>query len=119
MNISRRALLKATAASTVALSLGPSVRAAQPAVAQMIEPNDRVFICNEDSNTMSVIDPRTNTVDTTINFTSFAEIGFGFALGPGVIARALIFALVMGLIGGFLPAVRAARLNIVNALRAS
>ena len=55
----------------------------------------------------------------TINFTSFAEIGFGFALGPGVIARALIFALVMGLIGGFLPAVRAARLNIVNALRAS
>src|SRR5437762_1606856 len=73
MNISRRALLKATAASTVALSLGPSVRAAQPAVAQMIEPNDRVFICNEDSNTMSVIDPRTNTVDTTINFTSFDE----------------------------------------------
>jgi YVTN family beta-propeller protein len=38
-----------------------------------IEPDDRVFIANEDSNTISVIDPRTNTVDTTINLTSFDE----------------------------------------------
>src|SRR3954454_6572166 len=73
MNVSRRALLKATVASTVALALGPSVRAAQPAVAQGIEPTDRVFVCNEDSNTMSVIDPRSNTVATTINLTSFDE----------------------------------------------
>jgi len=36
-----------------------------------------------------------------------------------VVARALVFAVVMGVVGGFLPAVRAARLNIVNALRAS
>jgi len=36
-----------------------------------------------------------------------------------VIASALIFAVVMGLVGGVLPAARAARLNIVNALRAS
>src|SRR5213082_2895423 len=43
-----------------------------------------------------------------VNFTSFSEIGFGFALSPGVIARALVFAVVMGLVGGFLPAVRAA-----------
>ena len=34
---------------------------------------DRVFICNEDSNTLSVIDPHTNQVDTTINLTSFDE----------------------------------------------
>src|SRR5881397_973090 len=54
-----------------------------------------------------------------VNFQSFSEIGFGFALSPGVIARALVFAVVMGVVGGFLPAVRAARLNIVNALRAS
>ena len=54
-----------------------------------------------------------------VNFQSFSEIGFGFALSPGVIARALMFAVVMGVVGGFLPAVRAARLNIVNALRAS
>jgi ABC-type antimicrobial peptide transport system permease subunit len=55
----------------------------------------------------------------TLNFGSFSEIGFGFALSPGVVTRALVFAVVMGVIGGFLPAVRAARLNIVNALRAS
>ena len=54
-----------------------------------------------------------------INFQSFSEIGFGFALSPGVVRSALLFAVVMGVVGGFLPAVRAARLNIVNALRAS
>ena len=54
-----------------------------------------------------------------INFQSFSEIGFGFALSPGVVRSALVFAVVMGVVGGFLPAVRAARLNIVNALRAS
>jgi YVTN family beta-propeller protein len=34
---------------------------------------DRVIICNEDSNTLSVIDPNTNTIATTINLTSFDE----------------------------------------------
>jgi ABC-type lipoprotein release transport system permease subunit len=53
----------------------------------------------------------------TMNFTSFSELGFGFALSGGVVVSALIFALVMGFVGGFLPAVSAARLNIVNALR--
>jgi ABC-type lipoprotein release transport system permease subunit len=55
----------------------------------------------------------------TLNFGSFAEIGFGFTLSPGIITSALIFAVVMGIVGGVLPAARAARLNIVNALRAS
>ena len=53
----------------------------------------------------------------TMNFSSFSELGFGFALSVGVVVSALIFALVMGFVGGFLPAVSAARLNIVNALR--
>ena len=55
----------------------------------------------------------------TINFDSFAEIEFGFALSPAIIFGSLTFALAMGFIGGFLPAVRAARLNILSALRAS
>ena len=55
----------------------------------------------------------------TMNFTSFSEIGFGFALSAGVVTAALVFAVVMGVVGGFLPAVRAARLDIVTALRAS
>jgi putative ABC transport system permease protein len=55
----------------------------------------------------------------TLNFGSFSEIGFGFTLTAGVVRNAFIFAVVMGVVGGFLPAVRAARLNIVNALRAA
>ena len=39
-------------------------------------------------------------------------------LSPSIIANALGFSLLMGLLGGFLPAVRAARLNITHALRA-
>ena len=54
----------------------------------------------------------------TLNFGSFSELAFSFALSPSIIAAALGFSLLMGLIGGFLPAVAAARLNIVLALRA-
>jgi ABC-type antimicrobial peptide transport system permease subunit len=54
----------------------------------------------------------------TLNFGSFAELTFSFALSPSIIISSLIFAVFMGFIGGFLPSVRAARLNIVNALRA-
>ncbi len=55
----------------------------------------------------------------TLNFTSFSEIAFSFALSPKIIASSLFFGVAMGFLGGFLPAVRAARMNIVNALRAA
>lgn len=54
----------------------------------------------------------------TMNWQSFAELAFSFTLNPAIVAKSLAFALFMGLIGGFLPAMRAARLNIVDALRA-
>ncbi len=54
----------------------------------------------------------------TLNFNSFSELAFSFALSPSIIGWTLFFAVLMGFIGGFLPSVRAARLNIVNALRA-
>jgi ABC-type lipoprotein release transport system permease subunit len=55
----------------------------------------------------------------TLNFGSFAELEFSFSLSPSIVITSLVFAVIMGLVGGFLPSVRAARLNIVNALRAS
>jgi len=55
----------------------------------------------------------------TMNWQSFAELAFSFTLNPAIIAKSLGFALFMGLLGGFLPAVRASRLNIVDALRAA
>ncbi|HKB84021.1 MAG TPA: FtsX-like permease family protein [Burkholderiales bacterium] len=54
----------------------------------------------------------------TMNWQSFAELAFSFTLNPVIVAQSLAFALFMGLLGGFLPAVRASRLNIVDALRA-
>ena len=74
MDMSRRAVLRTGAMGVVAVSMaGARTAEAQPAPGAAVEPNDRVFICNEDSNTMSVIDPRSNTVETTINLTSFDE----------------------------------------------
>jgi len=58
------------------------------------------------------------TISTT-DFSSFSEIAFGFSITGGIILGTLIFALVMGFVGGFLPSFRAARLDIVNALRSS
>ncbi|MCB9248858.1 MAG: ABC transporter permease [Ignavibacteriales bacterium] len=54
----------------------------------------------------------------TLNFASFAELQFGFALTPSIAISSLIFAAAMGIIGGFFPSVRAARLKIISALRA-
>jgi len=54
----------------------------------------------------------------TLNFASFAELAFSFALSPAIAAWSLAFSLIMGFLGGFLPALQAARLSIVAALRA-
>lgn len=54
----------------------------------------------------------------TVNFQTFADLSFRFVLTPAIGLKTLAFSAVMGVIGGFLPAVRAARLNIVDALRA-
>lgn len=55
----------------------------------------------------------------TLNFGSFSELAFSFALSPVIVVASLLFAVTMGLVGGFLPSVRAARLNIVSALRSA
>ncbi len=54
----------------------------------------------------------------TLNFQTFAEVSFGFTPTPGIVVGALLFGTLMGLIGGLLPALRAAHLSILDALRA-
>lgn len=55
----------------------------------------------------------------TVNFGTFSELAFGFSLSAGIIGNSIIFAVIMGIVGGFFPAVRASRMNIVNALRSA
>jgi putative ABC transport system permease protein len=55
----------------------------------------------------------------TTNFQTFSELAFRFTLTPGIVVETLFFASLMGLLGGFIPAWRAARLSIVDGLRAA
>jgi len=55
----------------------------------------------------------------TINFQTFSELAFEFTLTFDIAWKALAFSLIMGFIGGVLPALRAARMNIVESLRAT
>lgn len=71
MGLSRRHFLKITALGTAAAAAPHLVLAQGPS--GPVSGRDRVFICNEDSNTLSVINPQTNAVEATINLTSFDE----------------------------------------------
>ncbi len=53
----------------------------------------------------------------TMNFQSFSQVAFAFAVTPALLARGLFYAVIMGVLGGLLPALRAARLPITTALR--
>jgi ABC-type antimicrobial peptide transport system permease subunit len=55
----------------------------------------------------------------TLNFQSFSQLAFGFTLTGPIVLKTLLFALFMGFVGGFLPALKASRLKIVDALRAA
>ncbi|HOJ14693.1 MAG TPA: ABC transporter permease [Deltaproteobacteria bacterium] len=53
----------------------------------------------------------------TVNFQTFSELAFSFELGARTVAESLLFSLAMGFAGGFMPALKASRMNIVEALR--
>ncbi len=53
----------------------------------------------------------------TMNFSTFSQVAFAFQVTPRLLGMGLTYALIMGLIGGLFPAVRAARLPIPSALR--
>lgn len=54
----------------------------------------------------------------TMNFQTFSELAFSFTLTTDIVYKSLGFSLMMGLLGGVLPAIRASRMKIVDALRA-
>jgi putative ABC transport system permease protein len=53
----------------------------------------------------------------TMNFQTFTQVAFAFRVTPELLGVGLFYALLMGLVGGLLPAIRAARLPIASALR--
>jgi putative ABC transport system permease protein len=53
----------------------------------------------------------------TMNFQTFSELAFSFTLTFEIMYKAILFSLIMGLVGGVLPAIRASRMYIVDALR--
>jgi ABC-type antimicrobial peptide transport system permease subunit len=61
--------------------------------------------------------PINGLVTSTTNWASFSEVAFAFRVTPGLLLNGMIFAAVMGLVGGLLPARRAARQQVVDALR--
>jgi putative ABC transport system permease protein len=53
----------------------------------------------------------------TMNWQSFSQVAFAFAVTPALLAQALMYATIMGVFGGLLPAWKAARMPVVTALR--
>jgi len=53
----------------------------------------------------------------TANWATFSKITFSFRFGPSVLARGVMMALIMGLLGGLFPAIRAIRMKIIDSLR--
>ncbi len=70
---SRRDFLKILGAAAVASQLPRTGADGRAEAGTDVQNADRVFIANEDSNTITVIDPKSNVVETTINLTSFDE----------------------------------------------
>ncbi|MET0214210.1 MAG: ABC transporter permease [Vicinamibacterales bacterium] len=53
----------------------------------------------------------------TMNFQTFSQVAFAFRVTPQLLTMGLVYSLLMGLVGGLFPAIRAARLPIPSALR--
>jgi putative ABC transport system permease protein len=52
-----------------------------------------------------------------LNWQTFSQVAFAFRVTPRLLTMGIIYSLMMGLVGGFFPAIKAARLPISKALR--
>jgi ABC-type antimicrobial peptide transport system permease subunit len=62
--------------------------------------------------------PMNGITSSTTNFQSFSEMAFQFKITPPIMAQALVFSALLGVIGGFFPALKAARQSLSRSLRA-
>lgn len=53
----------------------------------------------------------------TMNWQSFSQVAFAFDVTPGLLVQGIVYAALIGLVGGLLPAIRAVRLPVATALR--
>ncbi len=61
--------------------------------------------------------PINGIVTSTTNWSSFSMIAFQFLVTPGILIAGVVFAIVMGIVGGYFPARRASRMPVVQAIR--
>ena len=54
---------------------------------------------------------------TTLNWQTYTQVAFAFTVTPGLLVEGVFYAVAMGLVGGLLPAMHAARLPVASALR--
>jgi len=54
----------------------------------------------------------------TLGFETFSEVVFDFQITPALAAKGIVFAIFVGILGSFLPALRAARLPVISSLKA-
>ena len=64
-----------------------------------------------------VVLPLNGLTTSTMNFQTFSNLAFAFKITPDLLVKGVVFALVMGVMGGLFPAIRAARLPVATALR--
>ena len=61
--------------------------------------------------------PINGIVTSTTNWSSFSQLAFQFMVTPAILVQGVVFSLVMGVLGGYFPARRAARIPVVQAIR--
>jgi ABC-type antimicrobial peptide transport system permease subunit len=62
--------------------------------------------------------PINGLITSTTNWNSFSEVAFAFRVTPGLLLAGIVFSVVMGALGGFFPARKASKQQVVEALRA-
>jgi putative ABC transport system permease protein len=79
---------------------------------------EAIFLCGAGGALGACLSLFANGIQTgTTSFDTFSDVGFAFTITPGLMLQGVAFSLVMGLLGGFLPAWRASRIPLTEAMK--